>query len=640
MNILDESLNTVNFIFLGDKLPKYAISSLKLAQMTSGLNVKLIGSASIFKQAKKDGIPFVAVEDFYDPTLFLNVEKKISSDLNFREGFWSKSLERFFVLEQYFLREEVQAIFHAELDQLLIDTKSLVRSISGTNKKGIFVPFHSPKAAVASVMYVNSKTALRSLLESAENGESFNNEMALMARWAESNPDKIFALPTLATELKPFSTIVPLGVEILKATELNGVVDAAQIGQWLGGIDPRNIPIREKPRTKFVDDRADYLLSRAELERLKFEVSSLPLEVTVSNEQQSFRIFNAHVHSKCHSTIIEGRPNVKEFFEESNDLPPKTLRGMRKVQVSYFIKKVWKIIKQNPKRVRSEVLWRAKSFLKYRPDSYPFLSGDTFRKLSKYQWESRSKFIRLEKLKERDIIFCESELLTELIENVLSKISVNITLILGNSDYNHSESNLQLKNIPNVGAIFAQNIQSSGTGAQILPIGIENAWRSNHGKIQKRTCDQTSINNKIYRIMWGFNLGTNLQVRTEAANALEKGEFADRIFSVTPREHQKYLQRYAFVASPPGNGLDTHRTWEALYFKCVPILLKSYMAHEFVKLGLPVWVVNSYDEVTKFDDKFLEKKYNELSKGFGTDQIWADYWFELIKTIKYTRDSK
>jgi hypothetical protein len=259
------------------------------------------------------------------------------------------------------------------------------------------------------------------------------------------------------------------------------------------------------------------------------------------------------------------------------------------------------------------------------------LSGDTFRKISNFQWENKSKAIQIEKIKNKDIIFCESELLPELVAEVLSKINVDIKLILGNSDHNHSGDNLDLDKIPHVSSIFAQNLESNGTGARVLPIGIENSWRSNHGKLKYQICRESSTQARIHRIMWGFNLGTNLIERTNAANALVQCKVADKIAKVIPKEHQNYLQKYAFVACPPGNGLDTHRTWEALYFKCVPIVLRSFMTEEYKLLGLPVWVVDSYDEVISINEEFLETRYKELSQGFGSDRIWAEFWISAIR---------
>ncbi len=53
---------------------------------------------------------------------------------------------------------------------------------------------------------------------------------------------------------------------------------------------------------------------------------------------------------------------------------------------------------------------------------------------------------------------------------------------------------------------------------------------------------------------------------------------------------------YAFVISPHGNGVDCHRTWEALALGCVPIVRTSPL--DALYEGLPVLIVSNWCEVT------------------------------------------
>jgi hypothetical protein len=57
------------------------------------------------------------------------------------------------------------------------------------------------------------------------------------------------------------------------------------------------------------------------------------------------------------------------------------------------------------------------------------------------------------------------------------------------------------------------------------------------------------------------------------------------------------LSQYQFCICPEGNGLDTHRLWEALYVKTVPIVLKSVFS-EIIKntTGLPIVILDSWDD--------------------------------------------
>jgi hypothetical protein len=87
---------------------------------------------------------------------------------------------------------------------------------------------------------------------------------------------------------------------------------------------------------------------------------------------------------------------------------------------------------------------------------------------------------------------------------------------------------------------------------------------------------------------------------------------------------------YRFVASPPGNGEDCHRTWEAMYLRVVPIVLRSATTESFLSLGLPLWIVDSYEELLNLTEDDLDRKYRELSVGFDRPELYTPYWYHRI----------
>jgi len=62
------------------------------------------------------------------------------------------------------------------------------------------------------------------------------------------------------------------------------------------------------------------------------------------------------------------------------------------------------------------------------------------------------------------------------------------------------------------------------------------------------------------------------------------------------------------VMSPPGNGPDCYRTWEAIYLGAVPIVLRSTLAVSLAA-DLPIWVVDSWEEVFDATDTRLSEKH-------------------------------
>lgn len=82
----------------------------------------------------------------------------------------------------------------------------------------------------------------------------------------------------------------------------------------------------------------------------------------------------------------------------------------------------------------------------------------------------------------------------------------------------------------------------------------------------------------------------------------------------------------AFVLSPQGNGIDCHRTWEALCLGCIPILKTSGIDPLFE--NLPVWIVNEWSEVTY---QAMKAKIDEFkNKSFALEKLTLRYWQNLF----------
>jgi hypothetical protein len=353
----------VTFVYIGAKLPSYAKKSLELASKFSGQRIKIIGSTSIYKSIKENRFDYIALEDFYSSEEFFEASKFLSGDSRFRNGIWSKSLERFFVLDQYMRFDNVEKFFHAELDQILFRTDILESRLTESQYKGIFFPFHGPSAVVASVVFCNDNATLRSFLDFASSGLRFLNEMQMLAAWAKINPNSIFELPTAASEIESRTKSLIPGARLLNISEAGGLVDPAQLGQWAAGIDPRNVPIFQYPANKFIDEGEKYTLSRDQITQIKFAFNSNSNLLEISyKEELLFRVFNLHLHSKIHSTGMLTISGIKEFFTLINLSYPVRFRGTRRVQImDYFLSNALNFMRSP---IRSLIFVFRKIFLK------------------------------------------------------------------------------------------------------------------------------------------------------------------------------------------------------------------------------------------------------------------------------------
>ena len=72
----------------------------------------------------------------------------------------------------------------------------------------------------------------------------------------------------------------------------------------------------------------------------------------------------------------------------------------------------------------------------------------------------------------------------------------------------------------------------------------------------------------------------------------------------------KNIGKFKFVICPEGNGIDTHRLWETLYSKCIPIVENNDVMRKKLE-GLPILWTNDYSELT---EEYLNIKYDEILK--------------------------
>ena len=84
--------------------------------------------------------------------------------------------------------------------------------------------------------------------------------------------------------------------------------------------------------------------------------------------------------------------------------------------------------------------------------------------------------------------------------------------------------------------------------------------------------------------------------------------------------------KYTFVLSPYGQGMDCHRTWEALILGSIPILKST----EFVNMfkDLPVLLVDDWSDINQqlLDDTIEKFKIMTLNY----DKLTLEYWKQIV----------
>ena len=223
------------------------------------------------------------------------------------------------------------------------------------------------------------------------------------------------------------------------------------------------------------------------------------------------------------------------------------------------------------------------------------------------------------------IIYCHGHYIP-ILSSYGYRLNNPFILITHNSDYNIIDDSVtrNITSNPKLIKWFGQNVGYKHDKISFIPIGIANRmWP--HGRIfdMVEIKMQKPKNNMVFM---NFCIDTNHEKRQNCYNTLVSKN-VEFLPNVTCAENLDRMKTYKFCICPEGNGFDTHRLWEALFFKCIPILIKNTFS-EIVSntTKLPMILLNSWDE---FDisllpeyssfDFITSRKY--LSLNYYTDNI-------------------
>jgi hypothetical protein len=270
-----------------------------------------------------------------------------------------------------------------------------------------------------------------------------------------------------------------------------------------------------------------------------------------------------------------------------------------------------------------------RAFTYYR-NSGPFLSGDLFASESDvnvYPPKLRGFQPGLNRVSTASVIFCPSHYLEQFLEDYSGSINAKV-LVLGNSDRDFLNFDFRLPKT--VKAIFAQNLHYEDSRTRILPIGIENFRLATNG-LPRNFSDDFVFQTKDKSLI----LGPLSQTHPEREFILnfknpDENHITFLESRITPREYARVTSQFKFVASPRGNGLDTHRFWETLYRGSSPVVLKSEWAATFQRHGLPIRQIENWssDNLAK-----ISKSDFEIFVPSKIPSLWWQYWKESINSF-------
>lgn len=260
-----------------------------------------------------------------------------------------------------------------------------------------------------------------------------------------------------------------------------------------------------------------------------------------------------------------------------------------------------------------------------RPSSAPYISGDSFRKMAQHIYDETGNHVG--QVKVGDLLFVKADLLEEFLQEVWPQITVPVKLLTHNADCSCPGPYRDLLEDEKLLAWYGQNIEGEGhLKLQPLPIGLANR-RCPHGDIEILEAVKRRNHPKKHFLYMNIVVSTNPTIRQPVIDQFQGKDF------VTQAENRSYcdyltdMAESKFVLAPRGNGLDCHRTYEALLMGAYPIVQHSSLDSLFV--DLPVVLIDSWDEIT---EAFLLEKEREFeNKSYNLEKLTIAYWETIFK---------
>jgi len=261
----------------------------------------------------------------------------------------------------------------------------------------------------------------------------------------------------------------------------------------------------------------------------------------------------------------------------------------------------------------------------FRPSSLPYISGDTFRKNAKFIFDETQSFDPAD-VKKNDTIFLKTDLRELYFKTTHQKINTEYILITHNSDEAIENKDIDFAD-EKIIKWYAQNLSFLSNDKFFpLPIGFENRRYLKNGRLKNLNLVKNQFSIKRNRILSSFNDETNFILRNNLKTLIETIPSVDEKMFSTPSDYLKNLREYKFVLCPEGNGLDTHRIWEGILTKTIPIVKKSSFSNNFYNLGLPLLLIEDWSDLNGFDENKISKLYENFKDHEYYKYLNYDFW--------------
>lgn len=229
-------------------------------------------------------------------TISTEETKKICGSLKldnqFRGGFWLHCMTRFFYLLDYMKSKKIERIVHIENDIMVYtNVSSLTEKL---DKMSIVL---DGDRGIASFMFIPNEQSLEKCLTLYQEGK---NDMEWLGRISRDMKEEVNILPIIHKGEKLSSLY----------DKMEGIFDAAAMGQYIGGVDPRNIP---GDTIGLISNECIIKYNLFSFRWKKINDLWVPFLIDKQTDRE-IRIYNLHIHSKRLSSFMSTNPEQNRII--------------------------------------------------------------------------------------------------------------------------------------------------------------------------------------------------------------------------------------------------------------------------------------------------------------------------------------
>jgi hypothetical protein len=287
-------MSTLLFVHIGTPYPRYLLKNIeRTRRIFENHKIALIGDESPdgnWLEKHRVHFKMHEINAVFDANFSFGEFER-----NFRSGYWRYTLERLLSLEAYHCDFPDEKLVHLESDVILFPNFPF-EEIDGLSK--VTWMDHSSSGDIASIVFspswFSSKEFARQLIEEHSYGGGSDMDVLLRLRKKSS---KFAILPTLNEATRVYSNTKFENSTHFASSETHqfpGIFDAAGIGMWISGIDPRNNFGFTVIHARELIDSGVILIDPSKMNFYFSEEGNL----FVRTNETDVPIYNLHIHSK------------------------------------------------------------------------------------------------------------------------------------------------------------------------------------------------------------------------------------------------------------------------------------------------------------------------------------------------------